>query len=154
VPEGAAGWELTTRSDTKKKADAGYEDRLRNPAGLVPVESTFVFVTLRRWKDKLEWTAEHRAEGKWREVRVLDADDLETWLEATPAVHHWFSRSIGKQPVGSDDLESYWHDWSDATNPPLPTKLILAGRTKVADNIAEWISGDAPKLPDTNRPRV
>ena len=146
VPDGSTGWELTVRADTKRKADQGCADRLRNPAGLVPAQSTFVFVTLRRWRDKAEWASAQLAEGKWRDVRVLDACDLEAWLEATPAVHRWFSRSIGKQPSGSDDLESFWLAWSEATNPPLPPKLILAGREDIANAVAAWYEGEEAVL--------
>lgn len=144
VPPGNAGWELTVRADTKRKADQGYRDRLRDTAALVPEDSTFVFVTVRRWRDKAKWAAERLAEGRWRDVRVLDADDLETWLEARRGVHQWFSRTIGKHPAGCDDLESFWQDWAGATSPTLPPHLILAGRERVADTIATWYTSDGP----------
>ena len=146
VPPGAAGWELTVRADTKQKADQGYRDRLRNAAPLVPADSTFVFVTLRRWRDKDKWTAERRKEGQWRDLRVLDADDLETWLEAKRAVHQWFSRTIGRQPPGCDDLESFWGGWAGATSPTLLPNLLLAGREAVVDDVATWYTSDDATL--------
>ena len=142
VPPGPAGWELTVRTDTKQKADQGYRDRLRNPAPLVPADSTFVFVTLRRWRDKDKWTAERRVEDQWRDVRVFDADDLQTWLEAKRAVHQWFSRTIGRQPLGCDDLESFWESWAGATSPTLLPNLLLAGREAVVDDVATWYTSD------------
>jgi hypothetical protein len=51
----------------------------------------FIFATSRRFSDQEIWTAERPAEQKFRVVRVIDADDLETWLEFAPAVHLWGS---------------------------------------------------------------
>jgi hypothetical protein len=51
-------------------------------AGAVdPAMTTFVFVTPRRWNAKTKWLKTRRAEKFWRDVRVLDVDDLEAWLE-------------------------------------------------------------------------
>src|SRR4051794_11813639 len=56
-------------------------------------DATFVFVTSRRWPDEIvksgkkrttkrkeDWQREKIANSRWKDVRVLDADDLETWL--------------------------------------------------------------------------
>ena len=87
VPDGASGWELSTAKDVKTKADHGYETRCENPGGIDPAQSTFVFVTPRRWSGKNDWVNARQGEGKWREVRAYDADNLEEWSLVTTCHH-------------------------------------------------------------------
>jgi len=139
VPQGLGGWELSVRKDINTKADEDYSSRVQNPDPFDPSQTTFVFVTPRRWSAKQNWAAERRAEGKWRAVVALDADDLETWLEATPAVHFWFSITIGKHPDEAVDLDTFWADWSAVTHPPATAEFILAGRQTAVEQIQSAI---------------
>jgi hypothetical protein len=146
TPEGMSIWEFGVSADPKGKADDDYEKRkARQPhstAGSVdPATATFVFVTPRRWNSKTRWLEARRAESFWRDVRVLDVDDLVSWLEQAPAVHVWLSTLLGRRPVGADDLEAVWQDWSDSTTPPLSPGLMFAGRETTRDAIRAWFRG-------------
>ncbi len=55
IPNGQSGWEFGTNRSIKTKADEEYEKRKQDSLGLVPAETTFVFVTLRRWGGKDKW---------------------------------------------------------------------------------------------------
>ena len=85
------------------------------------------------------WEAERRAEGVWRDVRVYDADDMETWLETAPAVHVWLSVELGTHPKDALDLESVWGDWSHSTDPSITMQLVLAGRKGLANKVIDWL---------------
>src|SRR5437588_1430507 len=85
VPTGLSVWEMGVNQDPKGKAESDYTKRTEDPAGVEPSQTTFVFVTPRRWPGKEDWVEDKRASGMWRDVQVLDADDLETWLELAPA---------------------------------------------------------------------
>lgn len=146
VPGGVSGWELGTGSDPRSKAGEDYEKRTRDPLGIDPGHSTFVFVTPRRWSGKQEWVRERLAEGKWRDVRAYDAGDLEQWLETLPAVHLWVSRLIGKQPHGVLDLEFWWSSWSRMTNPAMSTSLVLCGRDETAERVHGWLADSSQYL--------
>jgi transcriptional regulator with XRE-family HTH domain len=77
LPSGVSGWEIgVQRHKIRAKADEDYQNRGQDPIGLNPAETTFVFVTLRRWPSKEKWAAARRAEGVWRDVRAIDGDDL------------------------------------------------------------------------------
>jgi hypothetical protein len=108
VPDGVSGWEMGTNRAVKNKADGDYAKRLADPLGLDLDRTTFIFVTPRRWRNKAAWAMAKRREGRWKDVRAYDADDLATWLEQTPAVHIWFSKLVGKHPAGAQDLSWYW----------------------------------------------
>jgi hypothetical protein len=145
IPNGMSIWEFGVSSNPKGKADKDYEERkARQPestAGPVdPPQTTFVFVTPRRWNAKTKWLKTRRGERFWRDVRVLDVDDLEAWLEQAPAVHVWFSTLLGRRPVGADDLQAVWQDWSDSTTPRMSPDLMFAGRKDARDSIRAWFT--------------
>jgi len=146
VPDGTSGWELSATEDVRRKSDEDYQKRTDNPGELDPATSTFVFVTPRRWGGNDAWAAARRAEGRWRELRAYDADDLEQWLELAPPVHLWFSRLLGKRPAGVVDLETWWNDWSGTTTPPTSPGVVLAGRAEVAAGVRAWLRGAEPTL--------
>ena len=139
VPEGASAWEMGTNQNPRPKAQDDYRKRTQDPQGIDPAQTTFLFVTPRRWPRKDTWEAERRAEGVWRDVRVYDADDMETWLETAPAVHVWLSVELGTHPKDALDLESVWGDWSHSTDPSITMQLVLAGRKGLANKVIDWL---------------
>lgn len=67
IPDGQSGWEISTNFKLKGKADSDYEKRKADPLGFDPADTTFVFVTPRRWGGKDNWVKARRDEGLWRE---------------------------------------------------------------------------------------
>lgn len=135
VPAGFSAWELGTRADPAGQATENYQKRTGSPGDVILNAATFVFVTARRWTGKNDWVAQRKAEGRWQDVRVYDADDLETWLEQATSVHAWFSKRIGVIPQDCTDLESWWSEWQAATSPALSASFLLAGREEGAKAI-------------------
>lgn len=146
VPEGKSVWELGTNRDVKGKADEDYEKRKTDPLGYLPSETTYIFITPRRWGGKDSWVTLRNAEGFWKEVRAYDADDLEAWLESSPSVHIWLSILLGKYPESAIDISNYWEDWSGVTNPQLSANLVISGRDEVSKKIHEWLQNPASTL--------
>lgn len=140
VPAGASGWEMSVAKGPKTEADDNWTKRTQDPVPLTPEDSTFVFVTPRRWRDKEKWADEKMRQGSWRDVRVYDADDLAAWLEEAPDVHWWLSIKIGKIPRGARDLRSFWETWSKATSPPLTARFLLSGRQRAVAELHDRLS--------------
>lgn len=142
IPEGVSGWEIgTQKRGITSKAQDDYTKRSTDPGEIDPAQSTFVFVTPRRFSKKDVWVAEKRAERVWRDVRVIDAEDLVHWLENYPAVAQWLATRIGRRPAGLQNLEETWEEWSRATSPPLITGLLLEDRDEEATGIRKWLMG-------------
>ncbi|MBX3292260.1 MAG: hypothetical protein KF881_05120 [Acidobacteria bacterium] len=139
VPAGRSVWELGTGREVKAKADDDYEKRKLDLLGCIPSETTYVFVTTRRWGGKDDWIKLRKAESFWKDVRAYDADDLATWLETSPHIHIWLSIVLGKHPEAAIDIAHYWSDWSQATDPPLTPELIVAGRGDIVDRIHNFL---------------
>ncbi|MBD2303230.1 hypothetical protein, partial [Nostoc sp. FACHB-190] len=146
VPDGYSVWELGVNKDVKGKADDDYDKRAKNPLELNPAETTFVFVTPRRWANKDEWETNKKSEGIWADVRVYDADDLEQWLELAPAVHAWLAKLIKKWQEEAQDISSFWDEWKNSTSPAMSTQLHLVGREKEVEEIHSWLQGETSKL--------
>lgn len=81
VPESVSLWEAGTGDNPKEKANSDFEKRSKNPLGFLPAESTFIFMTPRKWVGKNDWVEEKKKLSLWKEIRVYDSDNLEQWLE-------------------------------------------------------------------------
>ena len=98
VPDGVSGWEMSCAQDVTSKANSDYEKRTEDPLDLEMSKTTFVFVTPRRWRHKRRWEKRRRKEGKWRDVRAYDADDLAQWLRQSEDVTRWLVGVIYRLP--------------------------------------------------------
>jgi len=147
VPFGTAVWEMGNDKDPRQKANKELEKRSKDSGQFDPTETTFVFVTPRRWKNKRNWLSEQLQQGKrgWREIRAYDAEDLACWLERAPAVRLWFSEHIGKNPGRVRSLEAWWNAWSHNTDPAIPPALLLSGRDSEAEQICSLLQGEGSR---------
>lgn len=143
VPAGCSVWELgAQRQRIERKAEDDYRKRSDRPLGVEPAATTYVFVTPHRWPHKDEWAAAKRAEGIWKDVRVLDGDSLVHWLELHAGVAEWFAVRIGRRPQGLRNLAEVWREWSLATTPALSTDLVIADRDEEAVKLLRWLNAE------------
>jgi hypothetical protein len=92
-------------------------------------------VTSRTWRDRDKWLEARRKQAKWADVRAYDADDLVTWLERVPSVHHWISEQLGRDPRDVRTPDTWWDRWVSQTRVVLPRSFLLAGRDDVVTAI-------------------
>jgi hypothetical protein len=145
-PSGISGWEIGVENSPGKKAEEDYTKRTTDSLGLTPNESAFVFVTPRSFPKRGKWQSDKRSIGAWKDVRVINSDGLEQWLESAPAVALWLARQIGKViSNGIRDLEAMWEEWSVGTKPVMTPTLVIGGRTRDVEAIQKWIT-DAPRI--------
>ena len=141
IPNGKSVWEMGTDQNPETKANGDYTKRTDNPGAIKTQETTFVFVTPRKWEGKTKWLTEKRAENKCLNVLVWDCDDLEQWLETAPAVDAWLARLLGKLPAGVRDLSSYWQNLAATSDPLMTREVFIAGRTEAEKNLREALAG-------------
>ncbi len=142
LPAGRLRFEIGAGQQPKRKADKDWDNRRSTPNAH---ELCFVFVTPRRWRDGKAWTEARKAEGIFADVRVLDADDLEGWLQSAPHVHYWISERLGRTPQHAQTLEQWWSRFSRQTRPNLPSSFFLAGRDSARDKLGEYLA-DGPDV--------
>jgi addiction module HigA family antidote len=125
IPEGLSGWEFGTNQDIKGKADKDFAKSVK--ATTIKAErdqTTFVFVTPRRWPGKDEWVNDRKAQGQWKDVRAYDASDVEQWLEQSIAGQAWFANETIRPSNGVRSLDKCWSDWATVASPPLAGDLF------------------------------
>ncbi|MDT7043596.1 hypothetical protein [Candidatus Nitronereus thalassa] len=145
VPNGLSVWEFGKNKNAKKKANDDFEKRNKETPKKIRKETTFLFVTPRRWlyrkENKTKWAEEKARKGGWKKVTIIDADNLELWLEQCPGVSSWFARSIGKQPDGVEALVDFWRRVISDSEPELTPDIILAGRESLYGKFENWAEG-------------
>ncbi|GAA1973775.1 helix-turn-helix domain-containing protein [Catenulispora subtropica] len=146
VPEGLSVWEMGAGDDPISKANSDYAKRSGDPLGLNPADTTFVFVTPRRWGSREVWEQEKKGEKIWKDVRAYDADSLAHWLETLPAVHADVTRMLGRDPSGGDTVPTAWSKWSGETIPPLSADLLTAGRSAEVEAVQCLIQSSPTSL--------
>lgn len=145
VPDGLSVWEMGVDKDPAGKATADYKTRTADPLGVDMARTTFVFVTPRRWRKKKDWEQKRREEGKWKDVRVLDADDIEQALEEAAAVRIWLSELLDMPALGAVTVEDWWRRFSGGFDPRLTPAVVLAGRENEAAELLRRLSPDVGK---------
>lgn len=128
VPSGLSLWELSVEKSPGAKADDDYAKRTSTPDGSPTADAIYVAVSLRPWLKRGEWAQGKSGDGRWKAVRALGVDDVDTWLESAPITHTWLSETVGLKPHGIVTAETWWNRWSAATTPPFPSPAVVAGR--------------------------
>lgn len=128
VPEGRSVWELGCNANIAGKANDDYDKRTKDFDVAFRSSNSFIFVTPRRWHKKEEWVADKCALAEWQAVNVIDADDIETWLESAPSVAIEFAEELGLSGFGVESVSGYWRNWSEQSSPAITHEGIEAER--------------------------
>ncbi|MEM7758436.1 MAG: hypothetical protein AAF298_09975 [Cyanobacteria bacterium P01_A01_bin.40] len=139
IQPGKSVWEFGTNSRVKTKADSDYQKRTDEPGEVTPSETTFVFVTSRVWTKKNNWCREKNQEGIWNQVKGINADDLESWIQQCPGVHRWFAKLIDKRIDSIWDIEQAWESWIHGTAITATDTLVLNGRTEQSEELLQLL---------------
>jgi hypothetical protein len=143
IPLGLSVWELSVDKSPGAKAERDIKKRDKTPDGSPTNTCTYVEAILRPWTKRHTWAQENTAEGKWKEVRALGVDDIDTWLESAPVTHAWISQLLGRNPYGLRPVDLWWNAWSAATTPTLEPSVILAGRGTEQEKLIARLRGPA-----------
>ena len=146
LPVGVSGWEFTAQAKgLRKKANDDYETREEDSLGLIPPETTFVFATPRRWGPGKKWADEKKAKKFWKDVIVIDADDLVHWIDQYPQVQQWLGARLRKVVPNTKALSQFWSQWRLSTERPMTPELVFAERDDDGTKLLKWLR-DAPSI--------
>ena len=141
VPQGPSAWELSAEKNPAEKAERVFTQRSRETPRNDKRNTTFVFVTPRKWQKKADWIKAKTKLRGWKDVRVYDSATLEEWLERAPAVDVWLAQLLGLRPEGLTDIDEYWANLQALTEPSLKAEVFLTSRQKEADELKNWLKG-------------
>ncbi|ROZ79287.1 addiction module antidote protein, HigA family [Pseudomonas neustonica] len=146
IPSGLSGWEFGTSEDPRTKANGDFEKSVAAIDENVRVNTTFVFVTPRRWAGKTAWVSAKRAELLWQDVRAYDASDLEQWLEQSLSAQAWFANETHGPAQEVRSLDKCWADWADVSTPPLASALFESAIQSAKRTVASCLT-NSPERP-------
>lgn len=138
VPAGRSGWELSVEQDSQAKAESDFEARVNSVPADERREITFVEVVCRQWTKARAFESGAAAENEFRAVRAYNVDDLEEWLEQSPATTVWFWEVIGRPLDGLATITEIWQRWMDSTRPSLDSTVVLAGRRQAVEDVQAY----------------
>lgn len=151
VPSGKSKWEFGVGAGAAK-ASRDYEKRTEKTSLDVMVENTLVLVNLEAWDTPREmlttWEDERKAEGKWRDVKYIDAVTLVHWLDNNPAVAAKYARNVLRNAPkeGALSTDEYWEEFSSQFSPRLSEKVVIGDRQKAADDLIARLLGPAASI--------
>ena len=140
IPEGKSGWELSTAQDPGAKADRDFNGPRSALLEHVRAETTFVFVSSRKWPGKRDWEEARKAEGRWKGVWALDADNLEQWLEESIEGQVWLAEELDLPSLRDCmTLNRAWQEWSEAGEPPMTNALFAPAVGEHRAKVVSWL---------------
>lgn len=146
VPAGNAGWEFGTNKDSREKADGDYAKSVKAMATAAErLQTTFVFVTPRRWPSKAEWAKKKVAEKTWRDVRAYDASDLEQWVAQSISAQAWLAGELGLPTQEVASLDDAWQAWCGAAKSSMPATLFNTAVGAGKPKFLQWLAAPAQK---------
>ncbi|MGV7116664.1 helix-turn-helix transcriptional regulator [Paenibacillus kyungheensis] len=144
IPTGLSGWEFGTNNDPKPKADKDYKKSIEQTPFEERQKITFVFVTPRRWNNGQTWRKERLRENNWKDVLVLDASDLEQWLEQSISGQAWFAGEFNVPAQGVKTLDKCWEQWIVDTEPPMIESMFDEAVEKAKSTVLEKLTTFEP----------
>lgn len=144
LPKGVSCWEMGKNKDVKGKAEDDYKKRTENSLGIDSSKATFVFVTLRRWEreSKEKWISDKLAEKRWKDIQVIDAEDIEIWLERNSVIALSYARRMRFFPaISAEPIREFWDKWWRSTTPSIDEELILESGKRVV-GIKEFLKSE------------
>jgi hypothetical protein len=138
VPDGYSIWEFSAEKSIAAKVVADFDKRsdplaLDEYMGQKRDQISYVAVTLRRWTQtkgitRTAFLKQAKQRKVWKDVLVIDAENLEEWLDQSPSVTAWLLYKLGRATPDMRSIEQYWDDYRLGCNPQLSEELLLAGR--------------------------
>lgn len=148
VPDGVSVWEMGgQRLKVREKAEGDYKKRSKGATTIDRKDTTYVCVTPQRWPKKENWRKAKIAEEIWKDVRVIDGDDLVHWLDLCPGAARWLAVRLGKRRTDLREIRQAFDEWSLATEPRLSADLLLSDRDDQATQIRRWLAGQPAVFP-------
>ncbi|MBD7923847.1 hypothetical protein [Xanthomonas bonasiae] len=145
IPAGLSLWEVGTNDQAAQKIRSDFDKRSGpsdhdDYAGQVRAEIVYVAVSLRRVNATkagsiAQLESSLRDRGVWRDVKILDADSLEDWLDSQPSVRSWLALKMYKASADMRDVEGTLASFLNSASPVIPVDLLLANRDAAAEKV-------------------
>lgn len=147
IPLGSSYWELGTNNNAIKKIEDDYKKRKTQSTVYKKAQYTYIAVTSRILdsKKKDDIGNKIKKERIFKDAIIIDANDLECWLEKHIDITIWLLNQYGENIKNYDlnTVENVWQEISQSTNPILTETIFTTGNqaqsTRFIDDITNSI---------------
>lgn len=133
--------------DYKQKFEKDLRKRTNQLEGIKQKNSVFVFITTSKIQDADEvlQATRNKVENSdlWADIKLFDADSIETWLDHDFATFAWLADVMGKQSNGLKDFDGFWRVWRASTEIPIDEDVILARSSNYQSEINKFLNKDS-----------
>jgi len=145
IPGGKSFWEFGVNKSPQAKAEKDYAARVGSVPTTERAQATFVFVTPRKWPGKETWLKEKNALNEWRAIKVLDASDLEQWLEESIPAQIWLAERLGIPTTGYETLDHCWERWAAGSEPRMTPDIFAPSIMAHTKAFTDWLGKDSDR---------
>ena len=121
--------------------------RTKELNGVKQKNSVFVFVTTLRVEhpDQVLQKVKKSVPDShlWADIKLFDADNIETWLDHDFATFAWLADLMGKPTNGLKDFNYHWKEWINSTEIPIDEDIILARSNNYQDEIDNFLRSES-----------
>ena len=135
IPTGESFWEFSCEKQETRKANRSYAGRTEEAPDTVRLNATLIIVSARPWSQRKRWLEDKVARGEWSQVRAYNANDLEQWLEQSPAAQLQFAEELGLSGPGVQSVKSHWEDWSQQVEPTISAEALFKDRENIRERL-------------------
>lgn len=136
--------ECGQEEDYKKKFVYDISKRSENLS--VNTDTIFVFITTRKIQNKENLIKDIKENNYktnfWKNIKIFDADNIETWLDNDYATRAWMCDLLEKPCDGVYDFNKKWNMWIASTIIPINEQIILARKNIYEKEINNWLLYD------------
>ena len=148
IPGGESKWEFGITAGISK-ANSDYQKRTADVAQAERQENTLVIVNLHTWDTPqtkiVDWLKKKNDAKEWKDVCYIDGSQLETWLDAHPAVAARYARNVLQTvpQVGAQSIDEFWDIYSSKFKPKLTEQVLLCDREEQVTSLLHKLGGNA-----------
>ena len=128
-----------------RKANNDFENKSKIESEEYRKDNTFVFVTPRKFQ-KEQWIEEKRKENAWKDIKIIDNNDLEQWIETAPEVQIWLADKMSLKIEGFQSLEEAWEIWIRDTKPKFTEEMFKVYLYRFEDTFKNWLENKNKKV--------
>lgn len=139
VPSGKSRWEMGSGRDFKDKAEREFNKRSKQIDPSQAASITFVFVTPYVWTDVDSWVNEKEEKKIWKNLKVIDGQVLEEWIEQFPNVGSWLAKFLSTPFANIQPLDQFWEEWSKNLKYSISSTLVVSGREKEVKELTDFL---------------
>lgn len=130
--------------EDKQKFENDLRKRTNQLEGIKQKNSVFVFITTSKIQDtdKVLQNTKQKVENSdlWADIKLFDADSIETWLDHDFATFAWLADIMGKQSNGLKDFDGFWKAWIASTEVPINEDIILARASSYQGEVNKFLN--------------